>query len=225
MQAVYSLPFWQTTIDVLHSACAFLYFTDPSVDRNAFIDWFSSPALFLGLNFHPEPLKDFNDSVLGCQLALNTMPVPRVLGVLGKLVNILSSSSEHSKKLFIWFSPYRSNLTEATGRNFKASLRSFTKKQNCFKWCPGKIRVNTVAANWPVTENLRSNFTFGGTHKEKERVFQPPAEEGLQASFASGDEKMQMVRLKREGLRVLVKVGTSAGEERMWNSLYLCKWL
>lgn len=45
--------------------------------------------------------------------------------------------------------------------------------------------------------------------------FQPPAEEGLQASFASGDEKMQMVRLKRGGLRVLVKVGTSAGEERM----------
>lgn len=49
----------------------------------------------------------------------------------------------------------------------------------------------------------------------RRKDFQPPAEEGLQASFASGDEKMQMVRLKRGGLRVLVKVGTGDGEERM----------
>lgn len=58
-------------------------------------------------------------------------------------------------------------------------------------------------------------FLVSVGHTKKGAGFQPPAEEGLQASFASGDEKMQMARLKRGGLRVLVKVGTSAGEERM----------
>lgn len=59
-----------------------------------------------------------------------------------------------------------------------------------------KIQANTVSVNWTVTEKLRSNFTFGG-HTKSLAGFQPPAEGGLEASFASGDEKMQMVRLKR----------------------------
>lgn len=85
---------------------------------------------------------------------------------------------------------------EATGKHFKASLRSFAKYQNCFKWRPTKIQVNTAPVNWAVTGRLRLNFTFGATQRI-ERVFQPRAKEGLEASFASGDEKMQMVRLKR----------------------------
>lgn len=50
--------------------------------------------------------------------------------------------------------------------------------------------------NWTVTGRLHLNFTFGTTQRI-ERVFQLRDEEGLGASFASGDEKMQMVHLKR----------------------------
>lgn len=91
---------------------------------------------------------------------------------------------------------------EATGKHFKASLRSFAKYRNCFKWRCTKIQVNTASVNWAVTGRLCLNFTFGATQRIK-RVFQSRAEEGLEASFASGDEKMQMVRLKRGFLRVL----------------------
>lgn len=57
-----------------------------------------------------------------------------------------------------------------------------------------------------------------------ERVLQLRAKEGLEASFASGDENMQMVRLKR-GFYGCCKVGMGAEEKRMWNSVYLRKWL
>lgn len=77
-----------------------------------------------------------------------------------------------------------------------------------------KIQVNRVSVNWTVTGSLSSNFTFGATQRI-EVVFQPRAEEGLEASFASADEKMQMVRLKRGFTCVFVKVGMSAKEKRM----------
>lgn len=94
------------------------------------------------------------------------------------------------------FDSQEKKLKEAKVKHFKATLRAFAKKQNCFKWCPTKIQVNTVSVNWTVTGRLCSNFMFGAAQRIK-RVSQPQAEVGLEASFASGDEKMQMVHLKR----------------------------